>query len=254
MIHRTRNSTSRTEGFTLVEVILVVVIIGILATVAVRTARSILETAKIEETKEELNELATAIVGNSELQNNGVRVDFGYVGDIGALPSNLDALHSNPGSFSTWRGPYVQNRFSQVREDFKRDAWGNEYVYGGSVTVTSTSAGSDIVRRLAGSADQLLYNSVSGTVLDSSGTPPGATYVDSVLLRLSFPNGIGGITMKTSTTDKSGSFSFDSIPIGNHALEIIYLPDSDTLSRFVTILPGSRPYSEYHLPTDVWSN
>jgi len=239
------------KGFTLIEVVLLIVIAGILAAVAFRSATIFTNTARVEETKQEQDALAYAIVGNPELQNNGVRSDFGYVGDIGALPPNLDALVQNPGGYSTWNGPYIQRRFSQIVDDYKKDAWGELYQYSAGVTITSTG-GSGIVRRLANSASDLLANTISGVVYDLDGTPPGSNYKDSVSVRLTIPNGSGSMLTKSSAPDAGGYFSFDSIPIGNHDIEIIYLPDDDTLKRFVSVVPNSSLYNEYYLASDVW--
>ncbi|MEW5795252.1 MAG: prepilin-type N-terminal cleavage/methylation domain-containing protein [Candidatus Zixiibacteriota bacterium] len=246
-----RRSSFVDRGFTLVELVLVIVIIGILATTVLRTGGALFETAKTEQTKHELDALALAMVGNSQLDNNGVRVDFGYVGDIGALPPNLDALYTNPGGYATWNGPYVANRFTQTADDFKTDAWGVTYNYSG-VSLTSTGSGSNIVRRVANSTAELLLNSVSGTVTDLSGTPPGSVYCDSVEVQLFYPDGAGAVTGVTGYPDAGGYFAFDSLPIGNHRIAIVYTPTGDTLHRIVSIAPGSSPYSEYHLTSDVW--
>ena len=105
-----RKHLSQNYGFTLIEVVIVILIAGIIASVALRSAVTISDTARTEETKQELESLAIAIIGNTKLENNGVRSDFGYVGDVGAMPPNLDALKSNPGSYSTWKGPYIDRR------------------------------------------------------------------------------------------------------------------------------------------------
>lgn len=246
------NPLTHNRGFTLIEVILVVVIAGILASVTFRSAGKMSETVRVEETKQELDALAFAIAGNPELQNNGVRSDFGYVGDVGAMPANLDALKSNPGGYSTWKGPYINNRLSQISDDYKKDAWGVDYGYSSNVTITSNGSGSDIVRRLANSTDDLVRNTVNGVIVDVNGTPPGHDYKDSVSARLTIPDGSGSLVTKSSSVDAGGYFTFDSIPIGNHDIEIIYLPDNDTLERFVSVLPSSSIYSEYHLASDVW--
>ena len=239
------------KGFTLIELVLVVVIIGLLATTALRTGGALFETAKVEETKQEMDALTFAIVGNAAHDNNGVRADFGYVGDIGALPPNLDALYANPGGYATWKGPYIGNRFTQMATDFKTDAWGTAYTYGG-VTITSTGSCSNIVRQIAGSTDELLRNGTSGTVTDSDGTPPGAVYCDSVTVQLQYPDGIGSTNIESVHPDAGGYFTIDSLPIGNHGLTIIYSPENDTLYRMVSITAGSSTYSEYRLNTNVW--
>ncbi|HWR82579.1 MAG TPA: hypothetical protein VN285_04700 [Candidatus Deferrimicrobium sp.] len=238
------------RGFTLIEIVLLIVVAGILSTVAFRTILTISESAKTEETKQELETLAYAVTGNPELQNNGIRTNLGYVGDVGAMPASLDALHSNPGGYSTWNGPYIENRFTQVTDDYKRDAWGNLYQYSG-VTITSTG-GSGMVRKLANSVDDLLLNSVGGTVLDLDGTPPGPVYNDSLSVRLTMPDGAGSMMTRTRTPDAGGNFSFDSIPIGNHDIRILYMPSIDTVKRFVSVLPASSLYNEYYLPSNVW--
>ena len=67
--------------------------------------------ARTETTIARMDMLARAIAGDPNLISGGVRSDFGYVGDVGALPSNLDQLVTNPG-YSTWGGPYVRDEYS----------------------------------------------------------------------------------------------------------------------------------------------
>jgi prepilin-type N-terminal cleavage/methylation domain-containing protein len=246
------NKLQNKNGFTLIELVLVIVIIGIMASVALKSGGELYETAKIEETKQELDALAVAIAGNPELNNNGVRSDFGYVGDVGAMPADLDALYANPGGYSTWRGPYIDNRFTQVAADYKTDGFGASYVYAGAATITSTGANTNIVRRLANSTDDLLYNNVSGNIFDYDGSPPGSIYADSITIQMTVPNGSGAMATRTGSADRGGYFKFDSVPIGNHALQIVYRPTSDTLFRLVSVSPHSASHSEYRLRSNVW--
>lgn len=242
-------SYSRTSsGFTLIEVVLVIVVAGILAGVAMRGSKQIAESARSEETKQELEALSNAIIGNSSLENSGSQPDFGYVGDVGSLPPNLDALVTNPGGYSTWNGPYIQNRFSQTTDDYKRDAWNSFYGYSGGVTITSTGSGSNIIRNLAPSTDDLLMNNVSGLILDVDGTPPGNILKDSLSLRFMYPDGTGNISTKSISPDAGGYFSFDSIPIGNQDIYVIYAPSSDTVRRYVSVLANSSSYLEFRMP------
>lgn len=240
------------NGFTLVEVILVIVIVAILATVALRSAALIGQGARTEEAKRELEALAQAIVGNPELQNVGVRLDFGYVGDVGALPPDFDALRTNPG-YGTWQGPYIVNELVQEAAGFRTDPWGNAYMRDGMNLVSNSPDGA-IVKKLAGSESELLRNKVAGVVLDADGTPPGIVYSDSIEVALNYPNGSGGMATRISPADVGGYFAFDSIPMGNHDLQIVYLPEDDTVHRFVTVPPGATVYGEYFLAENYWSS
>lgn len=248
---RTRLTDSIT-GFTLIEVVIVIIIAGVLATVALRSASFVTTTARFEETRHELDLLADAIVGNPDLHINGARSDFGYVGDVGALPPNLEALRVNPGGLGTWKGPYIMPDLIQSPADFKTDAWGSTYAYAGGVDITSSGSGEPLVRRLAGSTADLLLNTVSGIVTDADGDPPSTVYEDSIEIALVYPDGTGGLAVAGTRPSPAGFFSFDSIPVGNHDLYLIWEPLSDTTRRFVSVLPASSSYQEYALGRDLW--
>ena len=94
------------DGYSLIELLVVIIILGVIATVAVKSLTGVNDTVRIEETRQELSHLAWAIAGRPKLVSGGQRTDYGYVGDVGSLPVNLTALVQNPGSYSTWDGPY----------------------------------------------------------------------------------------------------------------------------------------------------
>ncbi len=112
------------SGFTLIEVVLIIVIMGIMATVAMKTLEPAMDQSRIDATLREMEKLSEAIIGDKNLISGGSRSDFGYVGDVGALPPDLDALVSNPGGYSTWNGPYIISDFLENASDYKEDAWG----------------------------------------------------------------------------------------------------------------------------------
>lgn len=241
--------TANQSGFTLIEVVIVIVILGLLSGIAIRQIGTQVNTAQYEQTKKELDQLALAIVGNPKLKTNGARTDFGYVGDIGALPPSLSALAVNPGGFATWAGPYIDP--GPNGNDYLIDAWMSAYLYSDSI-ISSVGGGSNIDQRFAPSLTNLLANTVEGYLVDAGNQPPGTAYMDSVMVELIYPDGSGGLAVASTSLSASGNFSFGSIPVGNHALRSIHLPTSDTTIYQITVEPGSHLKLRLTHPADIW--
>jgi len=239
----------RQQGFTLIEIVLVIVILGILSGIAIRQFGKQVETAQYEQTKKELDQLALAITGNPEIVTNGSRSDFGYVGDVGALPSSLTNLATNPGGYTTWDGPYIDP--GPNGNDYLSDAWSTAYILSDTL-IRSIGSGSNIDKRFSPGTAALLGNTVEGYVVDAGHQPPGVGYADSVRVELVYPNGLGGLTTAATSLTPSGNFSFSSVPIGNHQLRLIHLPTSDTTTFPITVEPGSHLKLSLTDPADIW--
>ena len=236
------------RGFTLIEVLMTVVIIGILATVALRSVQSGIESSRIRATQEEMDGLAWAIAGNPDLYANGMRSDFGYIGDVGALPSSLDNLVTNPGGYTTWDGPYISRRFTQDSDGFKEDAWGNTYTFTGGITIASTGGGSTpMTKSVASAAADLTTNSISGTVNDAGGNPPGDSSV-AITVTVTYPDGAGSTTTSSTNPASGGAFSIPSIPIGIHPVEAVYRATNDTVTAYACVLPRIGAVLGFRLP------
>lgn len=242
------------SGYTLIEVLLVVIILGVLSTVALKSLGTLNETARIERTRLALDRLAIAIAGDPSVITDGQRATYGYIGDVGALPPTLDALVQNPGSYATWRGPYIRDEFTTggANSTFKLDGWGNVIAYGGTATLSSNSGGNSLTRQLAGSVSDLTLNSITAVVSDWDKTPPGSVYRDSVRCVLYCPNGTGGISVRTKYPDAGGRVQFDSVSIGLRQLAVVYIPTADTVKRMIAVEPKSDSYIEISLYRDSW--
>ena len=139
------------RGFTLIEIVIIIVTLGILAAVAVPKFVDLTDNAKVNATKQELLTLKRGIIGNPDVVAGGEYVDRGFEGDVGFVPSSLHDLVVKPDSVAPynvlnrlgWNGPYVDS----AGGEFATDAWGTPYVYlAGARTILSTGGGSDTIR------------------------------------------------------------------------------------------------------------
>ncbi|MEW5875756.1 MAG: prepilin-type N-terminal cleavage/methylation domain-containing protein [Candidatus Zixiibacteriota bacterium] len=236
------------RGFTLIEVLMAVVIIGILGAVAMRSLQSGVERSRIRETQNEMDALAMAIAGNPDLFANGLRSDFGYVGDIGALPTTLDDLVTNPGGYATWDGPYVSGRFAEDATGFKSDAWGSAYTFTGGITIASTGGGATpMTRAVASAATDVTNTAVSGTITDAAGNPPGDSSI-AITISLTYPDGAGSTTTVSASPGSGGAFTFSGIPIGNHGVIGVYRATDDTVNAIASCLPRTGAVISLRLP------
>ena len=155
---------NKNKGFTLVEIVIVIVILGFLAAAAIPKFTGMVEESRINATKNEMQEIEIAIMGASSAVSGGVATQRGYFGDVGYMPAQLTDLVTKPAADSAWNraannglgagwnGPYLNDDGSG---SLLRDAWGNSYILT-STTVRSrgpngideSGAGDDIVLNL----------------------------------------------------------------------------------------------------------
>lgn len=103
--------TGKQAGFTLMELLLVLVIVGLLAAVVGPTLYQRIKPAKETAVREQIENFGTALDG--------------FLMDTGRYPSTqegLKALRAKPDGSEKWNGPYL-------KKDIPNDPWGNPYAY-----------------------------------------------------------------------------------------------------------------------------
>lgn len=140
-----RNQNQSRSGFTLVELVVVMLIISVLAGMAVPVASKVFD-----------REARKATTAEMQAVDEAVRL---YFLDTGALPTTASALSSDPGGVTGWSGPYLfggVGNGAASSSDFDLDGWGEAYRVSSSGDVwTLTSSGPD---RTRGTADDLVID------------------------------------------------------------------------------------------------
>ncbi len=231
----------KSSGFTLVEVLMVVGLMAILAVVSISLVSTSVDETRFNETTLKLQQIREAMIGNPEVREARTRTSFGFLGDVGAIPTaaqGIAGLVTRPGglpAFSPdatvrfglgWNGPYLTGG---AGANFTLDAWGNAIVYdpvaspptltslGGDGAVGGTVFDQDIRVELP---LEMISASVTGFICNS-----GGPFTDSAQVEFNSPDGNGGLTqtqVMVVPADK-GIFNFASVPFGVRSLTI-YVP------------------------------
>ena len=124
------------RGFTLVEMLVVILVIATLSAIGISQYIHFDQDAKVAVTKDRLNRIRTAILGDSRVVSGGVYAQPGYSGHCGGLPVDLKDLVEMPGdgicaspydpmTRQGWRGPYVSGTAAELAVD----VWGTALDY-----------------------------------------------------------------------------------------------------------------------------
>ena len=229
------------RGFTLIEIVVVLAILAAMGGAITPLVVRIIDNKREKATIEALKEFKSAIIGDPKIVSKEIRTYFGYIGDMGSLPIQIEDLYqkgSQPSfTYDTtkktgagWNGPYIDPSLVENLASLKLDAYGNEFTYdatefvdstvGVAVSAKITSKGPDGV---AGGDDDLstyiyktnAFSEVIGFVKDIEGNR-----VPGVETKINYPS-IGTLIEATTTTDIDGLYQFADIPYGNRSVTVI---------------------------------
>ncbi len=109
---RIRNDFKNDQrGFTLLEMLVVIIMIGLLASLVAPKLFNKLGSAKVKTAQAQINMIDTAL--------DAFRLDAGR---YPSQQEGLKILWSDPGNLKIWDGPYLP-------KPVKADSWGNPYLY-----------------------------------------------------------------------------------------------------------------------------
>lgn len=108
MTRKMRSLPHRSGGFTLLEMLAVIVLLGIVATIVVRQVGGNVDKGKYG-------------AGKAQLASLSMKIE-NYALDVGAPPKNLQQLTTKPANTRNWNGPYAKPSDLQ-------DPFGHEFGY-----------------------------------------------------------------------------------------------------------------------------
>ena len=239
-------------GFSLIDLLLTLSLLTILAGMVPAVVSPAFDQLHVEQTRLQLLRIRNALVGDPSRTARNARTEFGYLGDLGALPSaamGLGALLSQPGSVPAysldttvrfgrgWNGPYLE---SSLGIDWTKDAWGTALIYDpASVPATITSLGADKTSGGSGLGQdlsvripsELLSFTLYGFVTDSA----GGVYTGLAEAELNDLDGVGAVSTSPSnliSVGVNGSFQFTGVTMGKRSVTV-YLPSKGTIGATV---------------------
>ena len=145
---------SGNRGFTFMELVMVIVILGILSAIAVPKLGDMIDSSKINTTRQEMMTIKEALIGNATARVSAVVIDQGFIGDNHGLTNNfvmgdlrlyigIIHLETKPQGWDGWNkitrkgwnGPYISD---DGTKSYLKDAWDRPYIFSENLLVSAS--------------------------------------------------------------------------------------------------------------------
>ncbi len=232
-------SASQIRGMSLLVIIVLFSMVSLSIGIAAPVVFQVIDAARTADTQTKLEELKIALTGNPGLLIENGRADFGYMGTMGSVPTDLSQLWQKDSQPSHtfdddtkvdagWVGPYVPNQLVERLLSLEKDPFGNDWVYTSTpfnraldnqaVAARILSVGPDGV---ADTDDDMrvdileseVFSTVTGKLTDDGSPAAFATVTLNVPVD-------GVVSQRLDVTDGNGDFEFDDASFGFRSVSI----------------------------------
>ncbi len=232
-------SASQIRGMSLLVIIVLFSMVSLSIGIAAPVVFQVIDAARTADTQTKLEELKIALTGNPGLLIENGRADFGYMGTMGSVPTDLSQLWQKDSQPSHtfdddtkvdagWVGPYVPNQLVERLLSLEKDPFGNDWVYTSTpfnraldnqaVAARILSVGPDGV---ADTDDDMrvdileseVFSTVTGKLTDDGSPAAFATVTLNVPVD-------GVVSQRLDVTDGHGDFEFDAVSFGFRSVSI----------------------------------
>ncbi len=228
-------------GFTLIHLIMILVAMGMAAAAAMRYSTITIEKKRVVKTQKEMDKILKAIYGNPEIVP---QTNFGYVGDMGTLPTSISQLYTNQGG--NWSGPYILLSFNEDANEYLNDEWGTAYSFvtaGGVRKIISSGGVDSLSLDFFVAPNRLTQNTIKGKVKDWYSKSPNwldrlTNFRFTLYRKGNKYNLTSQVGSQITNLQSDGSFTITNVAAGNYELSCDYLADGVSAhSIMLTIQP-----------------
>ena len=210
------NGHSR-SALTLLELVVVLGILAVLSTVAVRSLEPIADQARYELTQTVLTNVREAIVGEASAART-TNVCASYIGATGALPADIDDLFSKPSALQALASQSFDSDRDSVNDVTLSSGWNGPYLH-------LNAGASDIVDgwgnelAIATSAGDLEIASLGS---DNDSVAPEDDYKANLTTTILTRDYTGEIVVRLFAIDGLNGSRIDPSPVGTEQLGVMF--------------------------------